>query len=377
MDNKKIRRQHSPAFKVNVVMEMLKGEKTISQICSQFQIHATQAQRWKQQTLQFVQNSFNGQLFTTQLRQKDEFIEELYKQIGKLKYEVDWLKKRWALSNKDKKVLIETDNPVLSVREQCTLLQLNRSSLYYRQKMNDNVDKAVMDNIDEIYTEFPYYGSRKITKALGREGFTVNRKRVLRLMNIMGNIMGIEAIFPKKSLSFNGKSHPVFPYLMRGMRIKKPNQTWGIDITYLKLAEGFVYLTAVLDWYSRYVLSFAIGLTLKSDFCLETIKSSLSHAKPEIINSDQGTQFTSQEYIDLLTKYEVKISMDHRGICFDNIFTERLWRTVKYEEVYLKSYESPRQAKDCLKEYFYRYNFKRLHQSLDYKTPAEIYFKRC
>ena len=229
-----------------------------------------------------------------------------------------------------------------------------------------------MDKIDKIYTDFPYYGSRKITKALQREGLVVNRKRVLRLMNLMG----IEAIFPKKSLSLNGKAHPVYPYLLRGVNVARPNQAWGIDITYVKLATGFVYLTAVLDWYSRYVVAFEIGLTLSSDFCLRAIVNSLAMAKPEIINSDQGVQFTSHEYIDLLESNRIKISMDHKGRCFDNIFTERLWRTVKYEEVYLKSYESPRQAKESLKAYFYRYNYQRLHQALDYKTPAEIYYQK-
>lgn len=272
----------------------------------------------------------------------------------------------------EKRNLVEEDNPILSVREQCALLQLNRSSLYYQRKFDDRQDKEIMDKIDEIYTEFPYYGSRKITRALRRDNIFINRKRTVRLMNLMG----IEAIFPKKSLSLNGKPHPVFPYLLGNVKVERPNQVWGIDITYLKLAQGFIYLTAVLDWYSRFVLSFQVGLTLSSDFCLEAIENSLTKAKPEIINSDQGVQFTSCDYIGLLEKHDIKISMDHKGRCFDNIFTERLWRTVKYEEVYLKSYESPRVAKESLNEYFYRYNFKRLHQSLNYKTPAEIYFQK-
>lgn len=276
------------------------------------------------------------------------------------------------MQDSDKRNLVEAENPILSVREQCALLQLNRSSLYYQKKPDDPEDQEIMNRIDEIYTEFPYYGSRKITKALRRENIVVNRKRVIRLMAIMG----IEAIIPKRSLSLNGKPHPVFPYLLQGVKIDRPNHAWGIDITYLKLNGGFVYLTAVLDWYSRFVLAFEIGLTLSSDFCLEALTESLSLACPEIVNSDQGTQFTSLDYINLLKNNEIKISMDHRGRCFDNIFTERLWRTVKYEEVYLKSYQSPREAKESLKEYFYRYNYRRLHQSLGYKTPAEIYFQK-
>lgn len=233
-------------------------------------------------------------------------------------------------------------------------------------------DNVMTDEIDKIYTGFPYYGSRKITEALKRKGYVVNRKRTQRLMEIMG----IEAIFPKRGLSLNGKPHPVYPYLLKGVKIERPNQVWGIDITYLRMAQGFVYLTAVLDWYSRYVISFEVGLTLSSDFCLEAVRNSLAKAKPEIVNSDQGVQFTSHEYLDLLTRNNIQISMDHKGRCFDNIFTERLWRTVKYEEVYLKSYESPKDARESLKAYFYRYNYQRLHQALDYQTPAEIYFQK-
>lgn len=227
-----------------------------------------------------------------------------------------------------------------------------------------------MERIDEVFTRRPFYGSRRITKQLRREGFKVNRKRVKRLMGVMG----IEAIYPKPNLSLNGKPHPVFPYLLKGLDIKRPNQVWGIDITYIRLAGGFVYLVAVIDWYSRYVVDWEVSISLDKEFVISCLKRAFVKAKPEILNSDQGVQMTSEDYISLVTGNGVQISMDHRGRCFDNIFTERLWRTVKYEEVYLKEYSSPRDAILNLTEYFNFYNYERMHQSLEDLTPAEVYF---
>lgn len=186
--------------------------------------------------------------------------------------------------------------------------------------------------------------------------------------------MGIEAIYPKPNLSLNGKSHPVFPYLLKGLDINHANQVWGIDITYIRLEGGFIYLVAIIDWYSRFVVDWEVSISLDKEFVISCLKRAFVKAKPEILNSDQGVQMTCQEYIDLLQSHEVKISMDHRGRCFDNIFTERLWRTVKYEEVYLKEYSSPRDAILNLREYFNFYNYERLHQSLEDLTPAEVYF---
>ncbi len=186
--------------------------------------------------------------------------------------------------------------------------------------------------------------------------------------------MGIEAIYPKPNLSLNGKSHKVFPYLLKGLDIKAPNQVWGIDITYIRLAGGFVYLVAIIDWYSRFVIDWEISTSLDKEFVLESLKRAFSKALPEILNSDQGVQMTSEDYISLVTGNGVKISMDHKGRCFDNIFTERLWRSLKYEEVYLKEYSSPKDAILSTREYFEFYNYERLHQSLNYLTPAEVYF---
>jgi len=227
-----------------------------------------------------------------------------------------------------------------------------------------------MNQIDEIYTELPYYGYRKMTRELNNQGYRVNHKRVLSLMHQMG----IEAIYPHKNLSKNSSPHPHYPYLLKGLEIIRPNQVWGSDITYIKMANGFLYLVAFMDWYSRYVLSWKLSTTLDTMFVLEAASEALKLATPDIENTDQGVQFTSTDYLNIWDTTKTQISMDGKGRYSDNIFTERLWRSVKYEEVYLKNYTSGFDARDGINNYFNTYNYRRLHQSLGYKTPAEIYF---
>ncbi len=229
-----------------------------------------------------------------------------------------------------------------------------------------------MRQIDEIYTKSPFYGARRITKQLQRNGMRVNRKRVERVMKEMG----IEGVQPKRNTSKRHPAHPVYPYLLRDMNIEKVNQVWSTDITYIRLDDGWVYLVALLDWYSRYVINWQLSESLHSDFCVANLKQALLLAKPHIHNSDQGRQFTAYEYVTTLQGKNIQISMDGRGRCHDNIFNERLWRTVKYEEVYLKEYASVAEAKASLSNYFRFYNQERLHQSLGYQTPAEVYFKK-
>lgn len=227
-----------------------------------------------------------------------------------------------------------------------------------------------MHQIDKIYTDYPFYGIRKITRQLKNEGYPVNHKRVQRLMRVMG----IQAIFPGKNSSQPDNSHPVFPYLLEDFKVKYPNQVWGTDITYIKLNKNWLYLVAIIDWFSRYVIAWNLSDSLTMDFCIQTLEEALSQNIPKIHNSDQGSQFTSLEYTNILQAKNIKISMDGKGRCFDNIFTERLWRTVKYEEVYLKDYQSPLEARRSLTEYFKFYNQKRFHQSLNYQTPEKVYF---
>lgn len=263
-------------------------------------------------------------------------------------------------------------NPEISIVRQCELLEVNRSSFYYQPKPISQEEIHLMNLIDEIYTERPFYGARKITAQLKREGLEYNHKRIERLMRIMG----IQAIYPRKkwNTSKNNPQHLSYPYLLNGVNINYPNQVWGTDITYIRAQRIWFYLVAILDWYSRYVISWKLSRSLSVESCKAALEQALKSAMPVIHNSDQGSQFTAQDYISILKSNEIQISMDGRGRCFDNIFTERLWRTVKYEEVYLKDYEGFYEAEESLDEYFLFYNNERPHQALDYQTPAEIYF---
>jgi putative transposase len=223
--------------------------------------------------------------------------------------------------------------------------------------------------LDEQYTRTPFYGVRRMTKWLHEKGYHPDVKRVRRLLRLMG----LEAIYPRPRLSQPGVGHKIYPYLLRGMEIVRPNQVWATDITYIRLAQGFIYLVAVMDWFSRYVLSWAVSVTLDAAFCLEALEQALRRGQPEIFNSDQGSQFTSSDFTHRLEEAAVQISMDGRGRFLDNIFVERLWRSVKYEEVYLKDYRGVPDAKENLGRYFGFYNTERLHESLNYKTPAIVY----
>jgi putative transposase len=223
--------------------------------------------------------------------------------------------------------------------------------------------------LDEQYTRAPFYGSRRMTAWLQAQGHAVNRKRVTRLMELMG----IEAVYPKPNLSRPADGHTIYPYLLRGVENARVNQVWSTDITYIRMAHGFLYLVAVMDWYSRFVLSWALSLTMELDFCVEALKRALRRGQPEIFNSDQGPQFTSDDFTSELEQRHIAVSMDGRGRCLDNIFIERLWRSLKYEEVYLKDYTLVGEAQDGIGRYLRFYNYERLHSSLDYRTPASIY----
>jgi putative transposase len=241
--------------------------------------------------------------------------------------------------------------------------------LYYQTKGSTEEELELMKLIDRIYLEVPIFGSRKITDCLKRLGHKVNRKRVQRLMRLIG----IRAIYRRPRTSKPVKGHKVYPYLLKGLEIDRPNQVWAADITYIPMAKGFLYLVAIIDWYSRYVLSWRLSNTLDADFCIDALEEALRKGRPEIFNTDQGSQFTDEEFTEILKKHNIQISMDGKGSYNDNLFIERLWRTVKYEEVYLKVYHDGREARISLGKYFRFYNFGRPHQSLGYKTPAEVY----
>lgn len=264
---------------------------------------------------------------------------------------------------------MEPDHASISLRRQCDLLGLPRSTAYYTPIPESQENLALMKEIDAIYLDNPSYGSRSIASALANTGWEVNRKRVQRLMRLM-NIAGVT---PKRTTSRPALGHRVFPYLLRNVAISHPDQVWSTDITYVPLRNGFVYLTAVMDWYSRYVLSWKLSNRLEGSFCLEALDEALAHGKPEVFNTDQGSQFTSAVFVNRLLDRAVAVSMDGRGRALDNVFIERLWRSVKYQEIYLREYATVADVEEGLKLYFEKYNHERPHQSLDNLTPAKVY----
>jgi putative transposase len=293
-------------------------------------------------------------------------------------------KKKWGLSArasassvKHKRGLVEERHPYISIRRQCQLLGLHRSNLYYQAVLEEGGEteenEALMRLLDEQYTETPFYGVMRMTAWLRREGYSANPKRVRRLLRKMG----LWAIYPQPSTSKPSPDHRIYPYLLRNVPIRQINQVWSTDITYIRMQRGFCYLVAVIDWFSRYVLSWEVATTLEASFCLEALDRALvsGSSMPEVFNSDQGAQFTSLDFTGRLLAEDISISMDGRGRALDNIFVERLWRSVKQEEVYIRDYRNVGEAVSGLGRYFDFYNHRRLHQSLDYQTPAQVYWQ--
>lgn len=276
------------------------------------------------------------------------------------------------MTHREKILLLDKELTTISLTRQCELFDISRASAYYQPVVSEH-DILLMGYIDKIYTDYPFYGSRRIRYELDKTYHeSVGRDHVRRLLRIMV----IEAIYPKSkpNTSQANDEHRKYPYLLKGLEISRPNQVWGTDITYIKLENGWCYLIAFIDWYSRYVVSWELSPTLEIPFCLTALERALKIALPEICNSDQGSHFTSEQFLKLLLEKNVKISMDGRGRCLDNIFTERLWRTVKYENIFLKSYHAIEEACLGLADYFLFYNTKRPHQSLNYQTPVTLYF---
>jgi len=270
---------------------------------------------------------------------------------------------------KKRAVIVKEEAESLSVRQQCELLGLNRSTLYYAPVPVSEYDLKLMNAIDQAFTDRPCLGVGQMTDRMRDAGFAVGPKRIRRLMRQMG----LFPIFPTKNTSKRNHEHKVFPYLLRNMEITRVNQVWSMDITYIRLGRGFAYLTAIMDWHSRYVIAWRLSNTLTADFCVECLNEALQYGKPEIFNTDQGCQFTSEEFIKVLQDKSISISMDGRGRALDNIFVERLWRTVKYEDVYIKGYQIIPEAQEGLREYFDYYNMDRRHSSLKKRTPWMVF----
>jgi putative transposase len=270
-----------------------------------------------------------------------------------------------ASTTEQRRRWIDAKHPALSIRQQCELLGLAPSSYYYSPQPETPENLELMRRIDELYTAKPFLGSRRMAVEL-----EVNRKRMQRLMRRMG----LEALYPKRNLSKPAPNHLVFPYLLRNVAIDRPNQVWSTDITYVPMRSGFLYLVAVMDWFSRYVLSWELSSTLDAGFCVAALEQAFRHGKPEIFNSDQGSQFTSEKFVGVVQSRGVRVSMDGRGRCLDNVFIERLWRTVKYESIYISDFEDGRALWEGLDAYFRYYNHERRHQALQYRTPAAVHY---
>ena len=390
MTKKKIRTHYSAERKAQIVLELLREERTYAQIAAEYGMHVNMLRKWKAQAVERLPSVFgneNRAVHDLEAAHESER-EALYAQIGRLTTQLAWLPKYLAStsSRSERLAMVERENAELPLTTQAELLGLSRASLYYVPVPPSPEELYIKRRIDEIYTAHPFYGSRKILAVLRRE-MTINRKTVQRQMREMG----LAAIYPGPNLSKRAQQHAVFPYLLRGVAITRPNQVWGIDLTYIRLRGGWMCLVAVLDWFSRYVVSWELDQTLEMPFVLRAVERALTEATPEIWNSDQGSHFTSPQYIDRLQAAGTQISMDGRGRALDlvqstrlgNIFSERLpslvdwtrWRTVKYEEVYLHDYDSPREARQALTGYFDFYCTERPHQSLDYLTPAQVYFR--
>ena len=345
---KKQTKQYSAEEKAKVALEALKGELTMAQISSKYGVHVTQIQRWKQDAMSGMVSGLKGR---TKARETshEELIKSLYEQIGQLTVERDWLKKNLScLEAEDKKRLIDAGHGKLSISRQCGLMELSRSSYYFKRQKLQEEDYRMMNRIDEIFTEYPYYGTRRMSKVLHSLGHAIGRKKVRKYYEIMG----IEAIYPKMNLSRRNQAHKVYPYLLNDYDIKRPNQVWSADITYIRLNQGFVYLVAIIDWYSRYVLSWKTSISLDSNFCVEALNEALSkYGQPGIFNTDQGVQFTSKAFINVLEERKVAISMDSKGRALDNVFIERFWRSLKQEKIYRIVLNTVREARDAVNEY--------------------------
>ncbi|MCC5023404.1 MAG: IS3 family transposase [Candidatus Synoicihabitans palmerolidicus] len=368
----KKRRAFSAEFTAKVGLEALKGIEPIHVIAQRHEVHPVQVSQWKKEVSERLPEVFakpSAQVRDEIERNRKE--KELYARIGQLQMEREWLKKKLAhVGSKERRSMIETEHPKLSVARQCELLELPRSTYYHHPKPPKEADLALMKQIDESYLESPFFGSRQMTRWLQREGHVVNRKRVRRLMRLMG----LTAIYQKPSLSKKAASHQIYPYLLRTLKVERSSQVWATDITYIPVCGGFVYLCAVIDWHSRMVLAWELSNTLDASFCVRAVQCAMAiYGKPEIFNPDQGCQFTSAEFTQPLLAAGVRLSMDGKGRCLDNVLVERLWRSVKYEEVYLKRYETMVEAHANLETYLLFYHDRRPHSAHGRQTPSEVY----
>ncbi|WP_424579111.1 MULTISPECIES: IS3-like element ISRj2 family transposase [Bradyrhizobium] len=365
---KKSRRTHSPAFKAKVALAAVKGDKTLAELAQLFDVHPNQITIWKNQLLEGAAGVF-GHDKTSAETPVD--LKALHAKIGELALENGFFVRRAHQGGPaERKAMIDRDHD-LSIVRQAKVLKLARSTVYYEPRPVSAEDLALMRRLDELHLDYPFAGARMLRSLLRREGVYAGRRHIATLMKRMG----IEAVYRRPNTSKPAPGHKIYPYLLRGLKIERPDHAWAMDITYIPMRRGFVYLAAVVDMFSRRVLAHRVSITMEAAFCVEAVQEALAkHGRPEIFNTDQGSQFTSLEFTDVLLDAKIAISMDGKGAWRDNVFVERLWRTVKYEEVYLRAYDSVSEARASIAKYLAFYNQGRPHSSLDGRTPDEAYF---
>ena len=386
------RKSYTPEFKTKVVLELLEGEKTLNEIASKYEILPASLKSWKKQFLENASLAFDKSVVVKEYKEKIKKLErehsQLAKKVGTLTIERDWLagklcsldlsmKKRLA-SEGDVQAVSKEKIPSLNRR--LKLLKISKTAWYYQytEPFSSEEDIRLLNMIDRIYTKHPYYGHRRIHKVLNRLGFVIGRKRIIGAMKHMG----IRALYPKPKTSIANKEYLKYPYLLDTYKngdgqvvVEQPNEVWSSDITYIRLEKGYAYLSAIIDWYSKRILAWKLSATMDISLTTSVLKEALcNHSKPKIFNSDQGSQYTAKEHIDILIQNGISISMDAKSRSIDNIAIERFWRTLKYEDIYPKSYKTLKEAKEGIKAYIQIYNTKRLHSAIDYQTPDEAYY---
>ena len=379
------RKSYSADFKAKLVLEVLEDEKTINEIASKYEVLPVSLKSWKKQFLENMSLAFDKSIVVKEYKDEIEELKKskdsIAKKLGETIVEKDFLVEKLAslASSKERKALLNTKLN-MSLNQQCRLLGISKSSLYYEPKKPFSTESEIqlLDAINTIYSDFPSYGYRRITKQLQIDGYNTGKKLVKKAMRYMG----IEALYPKPKTTTANKEHYKHPYLLKDFRndagqivIDRANKVWSTDITYIKLEKGFVYLAAIIDWHSKKILSWKLSNTMDITLVTTVLNEALTlYPKPEIFNTDQGSQYTSKEHTDILKKHDIKISMDGKGRATDNICIERFWRSIKYEEIYLNEYKNIKVLRKAIGKYMDRYNRKRLHSAIDYKTPNEVYF---
>jgi len=380
------RRTYSAEFKAKVVLEVLEGEQTINEIASKYELLPANVKNWKKMFLENMSLAFDKSTVVKEYKVELETLKKekdlIAKKLGETIVEKEFLEGKLVslVSSKTRKRLVDTKHQ-LSINKQCKLLHIAKSTLYYEpvKKFSSKEDIKFLNLLNEIHSEFPYYGTRRLVTALANRGIDVGRKLVKTAMEYIG----IKALYPKHKTTQAYKEHYKYKYLLKEFKndknqvvIDTPNKVWSTDITYIKLEKGFVYLSAIIDWHSKKILSWKLSNSMDVKLTTDVLKEALMlYPKPEIVNSDQGSQYTAQEHVNILKQHDIKISMDGKGRSIDNICIERFWRTIKYEEIYLNDYKSMSELRYSVKNYIEEYNSKRLHSAIENKTPNEVYFK--